>query len=99
MKATYDQRTDTLTLVRKDNATVTESDAGKPGVILDHDADGNLVSTEVLDASKRVTQTNRIELEMVGSSAGVARRWSRPPSTVIFARALSNPQVSVRAPA
>ena len=66
MKATYDQRTDTLTLILKDDARVVESDEDKPGVVLDYDAEGHLVSIEVLDASKRVTQTNRIELEMVG---------------------------------
>jgi len=66
MKATYDQRTDTLTLILKEDAAVTESDEDKPGVILDYDAEGNLVSIEVLDASKRVSRTDRIELEMIG---------------------------------
>ena len=66
MKATYDQRTDTLTLILKDDTRVVESDEDKPGVVLDYDAEGNLVSIEVLDASKRVTQINRIEFEMVG---------------------------------
>jgi YD repeat-containing protein len=66
MKATYDQRTDTLTLVLKEGADVAESDEDKPGVILDYDAEGNLVSIEVLDASKRVSRTDHIELEMIG---------------------------------
>ena len=66
MKATYDQKTDTLTLLLKEDATVVESDEDKPGVILDYDAAGNLVSIEVLDASKRVSRTDRIDLEMVG---------------------------------
>jgi uncharacterized protein YuzE len=35
MKVTYDPRTDTLSLVLKDHATVVESDEDKPGVILD----------------------------------------------------------------
>lgn len=65
MKATYDQTTDTLTLILKEGAVVTESDEDKPGVILDYDAEGNLVSLEVLDASKRVSQTDRIEMETV----------------------------------
>ena len=65
MKATYDQTTDTLTLILKEGAVVTESDEDKPGVILDYDAEGNLVSLEVLDASKRVSQTDRIDLETV----------------------------------
>ncbi len=66
MKATYDSRTDTLTLVLRDGATVVESDEDKPGVVLDYDDDGNLVSLEVLDASKRVSQVDKFELEKVG---------------------------------
>ena len=66
MKATYDQRTDTLTLVLKEGAAVAESDEDKPGVILDYDAQGHLVSLEVLDASKRVSHADRVDLETIG---------------------------------
>ncbi len=62
MKATYDARTDTLSVTLTD-ASVAESDEGKPGVILDYDEEGNLVSLEILDASKRVTEAHRIEFE------------------------------------
>ena len=65
MKATYDERTDTLTLLLKEGAKVAESDEDKPGVILDYDAEGNLVSLEVLDASTRVTEARHVELETV----------------------------------
>lgn len=66
MKVTYDEQTDTLSLVLRDNAAVVESDEDKPGVILDYDEDGNLVSLEILDASKRVTEARRVEFEMAG---------------------------------
>ena len=66
MKATYDARTDTLSIIFKADVEIAESDEDKPGIILDYDADGDLVSLEILDASKRVGETRRIEFEMVG---------------------------------
>ena len=66
MKATYDAKTDTLSIVLKADAVVAESDEDKPGVILDYDGDGNLVSLEILDASTRVTEARRLEFETVG---------------------------------
>jgi uncharacterized protein YuzE len=66
MKATYDTRTDTLSIIFNADARVMESDEDKPGVILDYDKQGNLVSLEILDASKRVSETRRIDFEMTG---------------------------------
>ncbi|GAB4240074.1 MAG: DUF2283 domain-containing protein [Acidobacteriota bacterium] len=63
MKVTYDQKTDTLTVILKSDATVAESDEDKPGVILDYDEAGNLVSLEILDASKRVSEARKIEFQ------------------------------------
>lgn len=65
MKVNYDASTDTLTVVFRD-VPVTESDEDKPGVILDYDAGGNLVSIEVLDASKRVEEPRSVTLETHG---------------------------------
>ena len=66
MKATYDARTDTLSIIFKQGVEVAESDEDKPGVVLDYDEHGNLISLEILDASKRIGETRRIEFEMVG---------------------------------
>jgi len=63
MKVIYDPETDTLTVIFKDTP-VAESDEDKDGVILDYDAQGHLVSLEILDASRRVTKPQGIEFEM-----------------------------------
>ncbi len=64
MKVTYDPRTDTLSVIFKEGTSVAESDEDKPGVILDYDSEGNLVSLEILDASARVSETRKIEFEL-----------------------------------
>ena len=46
MKVSYDKKTDTLSLLLNLEAKVVESDEEKPGVILDYDEAGNLVSIE-----------------------------------------------------
>lgn len=61
MKVRYDEETDTLTVTFRD-APIAESDEDKPGVILDYDASGNLVSIEILDASKRVEDPMSVTL-------------------------------------
>ncbi|MBC7226718.1 MAG: DUF2283 domain-containing protein [Thermoflexales bacterium] len=63
MKVIYDPETDTLTIIFSEKP-VAESDEDKPGVILDYDASGNLVSMEILDASRRVTLPGRIEYQV-----------------------------------
>ena len=68
MKVTYDQSTDTLTIIFAETAVV-ESGEDKPGLILDYDEKGNLVSLEILDASKRMDLPNKIEYEMLMSKA------------------------------
>ena len=64
MKVNYDPHTDTLSVILKDDARVAESDEDKPGIILDYDDRGDLVSLEILDASQRVTEARKIEFEM-----------------------------------
>ena len=60
MKVRYDAETDTLTLVLR-SSPVHESDEDKPGVILDYDKEGNVVSIEILDASRRVEDPRKVE--------------------------------------
>ncbi|MGC1378679.1 MAG: DUF2283 domain-containing protein [Anaerolineales bacterium] len=63
MKVIYDRETDTLTVIFTE-LPVAESDEDKPGVVLDYDADGNLVSLEILDASRRVSVPGKIEYQV-----------------------------------
>ncbi len=63
MKVSYDTQVDILTIILSD-APVAESDEDKPGVILDYDAAGNVVSLEVLDASTRVAQPRQVTFEL-----------------------------------
>jgi len=65
MKATYDPASDTLTLELKPGP-VAESDEDKPGIILDYDAAGNLLSIEILDASRRVEEARSMQFQVAG---------------------------------
>jgi len=65
IKAIYGPHTETLTLELKPSP-VAESDVDKPGVILDYDADGNLVGLEILDASRRVAEARSMEFQVPG---------------------------------
>jgi uncharacterized protein YuzE len=66
MKVSYDKTSDTLSMILEDDTPVAESDEDKPGVILDYDVEGNLVSIEILDASKRVTEARKVEFQTTG---------------------------------
>ncbi len=67
MKVLYDPHTDTLTIILAEGP-VAESDEDKPGVILDYDSKGNLVSLEILDASRRVSLPSKIEYQVSTAS-------------------------------
>jgi uncharacterized protein YuzE len=66
VKVNYDPKTDTLSFILKENASVIESDEEKPGIILDYDGQGDLVSMEILDASRRVTEAKKIDFQIAG---------------------------------
>ena len=60
MKATYDPEVDVLNIVLQD-APIEESDESKPGVILDFDKNGNVVSIEILNVSKQTENPRSFE--------------------------------------
>ena len=59
MKIIYDQETDTMTVIFKES-TVDESDEAKSGIIIDYDSMGDIVSIEILDAKKRISQPTQV---------------------------------------
>ena len=65
MKVSYDQQSDILTVVFKEQTEVAISDDGKPGAILDFDRAGDLVAIEILDASRRVSEATRVDFELI----------------------------------
>jgi uncharacterized protein YuzE len=60
MKVIYDPEVDVVNIVFN-NSAVDESDESKPGIILDYDKKGNVVSIEILDASKRMKNPRSVE--------------------------------------
>lgn len=60
MKVSYDPETDTLSIILR-RGKVAESDEPRPGVILDYDKAGRLVSIELLDASEQVQAPQAVE--------------------------------------
>lgn len=65
MTVTFDPHTDTLRLVFRESP-IAESDEDRPGVILDYDADGNVVSMEIMDATRRVEDPRSVEFGVAG---------------------------------
>ena len=68
MKIIYDQETDTMTVIFKE-ASVEESDEAKSGIIIDYDSQGDIVSIEILDAKKRITQPTQVSYEFAEHGA------------------------------
>lgn len=68
MKVHYDPSVDVLRIIFNDRQ-ISESDEDKPGVIIDYDAHGSIVSLEILDASK-VTVPASVQVEVDTRRAG-----------------------------
>jgi uncharacterized protein YuzE len=63
VKVIYDKETDTLSIILRPGK-VAESDEAQPGLILDYDKAGGLVSIEILDASEQVQAPHAIEFAL-----------------------------------
>lgn len=63
MKVIYDRETDTLSIILR-SGKVAESDEPRPGLIMDYDKSGRLVSIELLDASEQVHGPQTVEFAL-----------------------------------
>ena len=63
MKVKYDKEVDILYIQFSDNK-IKESDEEKSGIILDYDNEGSIVGIEVLNASKKMQNINKVEYEV-----------------------------------
>ncbi len=57
---------DILVLTFSDR-TIEESDEVNPGMIFDYDKNENVVSIEILDASEKVTNPEKVKLKVTGT--------------------------------
>jgi uncharacterized protein YuzE len=65
MNVIYDKETDTLSIILRPGK-VAESDETRPGLILDYDKAGGLLSLELLDASEQIKAPQSIEFALAG---------------------------------
>ena len=65
MKIEYDQQADAMN-IRLRAGSVAESDEVRPGVVLDFDAEGQVLGIEILDVSKRTDNPREIAMELIG---------------------------------
>lgn len=65
MKVIYDKETDTLSIILRPGK-VAVSDETAPGLILDYDKAGRLLSLELLDASEQVHGPQSVEFALAG---------------------------------
>ena len=59
MKAKYDTEVDVLR-INWSQAEIEESDTVSPGVIIDYDAEGNVIGIEILNASQKIENFNPV---------------------------------------
>jgi YD repeat-containing protein len=66
VKVIFDKETDTLSIILREGI-VADSDEPRPGMILDYDKAGRLVSIELLDASEQVKSPQSVEFALASS--------------------------------
>lgn len=67
MKIKYDPEVDVIRITLKD-VEIEESDEETPGIIFDFDSGGNVISIEILQASKRIDNPQAIEYKISHSA-------------------------------
>ena len=65
MKIEYDQQADAM-YIRLRAGDVAESEEVRPGVVLDFDAQGQVLGIEMLDVSKRTDNPRELSMELIG---------------------------------
>ena len=65
MKLEYDQQADAM-YIRLRAAKVAESEEVHPGVVLDFDAQGQVLGIEMLDVSQRTDNPRELAMELIG---------------------------------
>lgn len=65
MKIEYDQQADAM-YIRLRAGDVAESEEVRPGVVLDFDAQGQVLGIEMLDVSKRTDNSRELAMELIG---------------------------------
>ena len=71
MKMHYDEKADALYL-RLDDSTIVESEEVNPGIVLDFNAEKQVVGIEVLDLKRRVPKADLKQLKLSTTSASSA---------------------------
>ena len=61
MEIRYNREVDVLVITFTENPVV-KSDERKPGIIFDYDANEGIVSIEIMDASEKVTDLERVDV-------------------------------------
>jgi uncharacterized protein YuzE len=67
VKASYDKHTDTLSIVFRPDDAIATSEELRPGLVIDFDQSGRVVSLEILDASLVMPEADRMEFRSAGA--------------------------------